>query len=225
MQNPLSCIPTKRTEEWWLKRHTDKLNEIAKSQGNFDLVFIGDSIVHAWELEGEAAWNQHFKQLQTLNLGFSGDRTEHVLWRIQQGELDNFIATYVVLLIGTNNAGHRHDKPEEIAAGVESILQSIRQKLPQSTIILTAIFPRSRTPLKRMRKAVDASNILIRKLTDDNSVIWFDINEHLLNDEGILLESVMPDLLHPNQAQYQLWAKEINARFADKLSPPTKPSL
>lgn len=211
MPKPLSCIPTQRTEEWWLQRHIEKLAEKSKAKTNFDLVFIGDSIVHAWELEGEAAHNKYFKHLKTLNLGFAGDRTEHVLWRIAQGEIDNIEAKNIILLIGTNNAGHRHDKPEDIAAGIQLILESIRQKLPSSRIILTAIFPRSRNRNKRMRIAIEASNAIIQRFANNNQIQWFDINEHFLDGEGVLNESVMPDLLHPNSAQYEVWARELIA--------------
>jgi lysophospholipase L1-like esterase len=217
LRPPLSCIPTKRTEEWWMQRHvqkmTDKTSKITTDKTNnyksFDLIFIGDSIIHAWELEGEDAWHAHFGHLSTLNLGYAGDRTEHVLWRIEQGEIDSIEASYVVLLIGTNNAGHRHDKPNEIADGIKCIVVSITKKIPDCKIILTALFPRSRNKHKRMRRAVDETNDIIRKLANNHSVIWFDINQHFLDDTGVLHESVMPDLLHPNALQYEIWAKEL----------------
>ena len=93
IQLSLSCIPTKRTEEWWVQRHAQKMTEKAATKTkdktnnskSFDLIFIGDSIVHAWELEGDVAWQTHFGHLTTLNLGYAGDRTEHVLWRIENG--------------------------------------------------------------------------------------------------------------------------------------------
>lgn len=207
MQIPLSCIPTKRSEEWWLQRHTEKLAEKTKSANPIDLIFIGDSIVHAWELEGKAAWQSHFGHLSTLNLGYAGDRTEHALWRLQNGELDNVNAKFVVLLIGTNNAGHRHDKPEEIASGIKFLIRLIREKIPNCKIVLTAIFPRSRNKHKRMRKIVDITNNIIQTFADDNSVIWFNINANFLDADGVLHEKVMPDLLHPNALQYEIWGE------------------
>lgn len=209
MQIPLSCIPTKRSEEWWLQRHIEKLAKKTKSVKPIDLIFIGDSIVHAWELEGKSAWQAHFSHLTTLNLGYAGDRTEHALWRLRNGELDNVNAKFVVLLIGTNNAGHRHDKPEEIASGIKFLIRLIRDKVPNCKIILTAIFPRSRNKHKRMRKIVDITNDIIRTFADDNSVIWFNINAHFLDAEGVLHETVMPDLLHPNALQYEVWGKTL----------------
>ena len=72
-----------------------------------------------------------------------------------------------------------------------------------------AIFPRSRNTAKRMRKRVDSANMLIKQYSDEKQVLWLDINQHFVTDEGILLESIMPDLLHPNAAQYDVWAKAI----------------
>lgn len=210
MQKALSCIPTKRTEEWWLKRHDEKIGERCKLNNQVDLLLLGDSIVHAWELEGEPAWHKYFAHSSVLNLGFAGDRTEHLLWRIQQSKLDTLNAKNIVLLVGTNNAGHRHDTPQEIALGIESILDSIQALMPASRIILTAIFPRSRNPKKRMRKLVDATNNIIQSYANNKSIIWFDINERFLDDDGILDESKMPDLLHPNEQQYHVWAEALS---------------
>lgn len=174
-----------------------------------DIVFLGDSITHAWEVEGKKSWQQHFAQRKALNLGYAGDCTEHLLWRILNGEINSLSPKWVVLLIGTNNAGHRHDSPQEIAAGVKVILDELKQRLPDSKILLMAIFPRSRNKSKRMRKRVDSTNTLIKEYSDGKQVLWLDINHHFLTDEGVLLESVMPDLLHPNAAQYYLWAKAV----------------
>jgi len=206
---PLSIIPTKRSEDWWLTRHQQKLTEHIGIDEPVDIVFLGDSITHAWEVEGEEYWQQHFAHRNALNLGYAGDRTEHLLWRIQNGEIKSLSPKWVVLLIGTNNAGHRHDSPQEIAAGVKVILDELKQRLPNSKILLMAIFPRSRNKFKRMRKRVDSTNTLIKEYSDGKQVLWLDINHHFLTDEGVLLESVMPDLLHPNSAQYYLWAKAV----------------
>jgi lysophospholipase L1-like esterase len=174
-------------------------------------VVSGDSITHAWEVEGEEYWQQYFVPRKSLNLGYAGDRTEHLLWRIQNGEIDSLSPEWVVLLIGTNNAGHRHDEPENIGAGVKVILDELKLQLPQSKILLMAIFPRSRDNKKRMRKRVDATNKIIQGFTDQKHVLWLDINQQFLTEQGVLLESVMPDLLHLNRLQYEVWAKAILA--------------
>lgn len=211
MNIPLSVIATKRSEDWWLTRHQQKLAERQAIDQSIDMLFLGDSITHAWEVEGEEYWQQYFVPRKSLNLGYAGDRTEHLLWRIQNGEIDSLSPEWVVLLIGTNNAGHRHDEPENIGAGVKVILDELKLQLPQSKILLMAIFPRSRDNKKRMRKRVDATNKIIQGFTDQKHVLWLDINQQFLTEQGVLLESVMPDLLHLNRLQYEVWAKAILA--------------
>jgi lysophospholipase L1-like esterase len=205
----LSAIPTERYEDWWQIRHQQKLAQLQEINQPIDIVFLGDSITHAWEVEGSEHWQQYFAHRKAFNLGFAGDRTEHLLWRIQNGEINNLSPKWVVLLIGTNNAGHRHDSPEEIAAGVKAILDGLKQRLPKTKILLMAIFPRSRNKSKRMRKRVDSANMLMKAYSDEKQVLWLDINHHFVTDEGVLLETVMPDLLHPNAAQYEVWGNAV----------------
>jgi lysophospholipase L1-like esterase len=206
---PLSIIPVARDEDWWQLRHQQKLTECQCISEELDILFVGDSITHAWELEGEAAWLQYYDQQNCFNLGYAGDRTEHLLWRLQNGEIDGLKVKRVVVLIGTNNAGHRLDPPQDIAAGVKMILNELQQRLPESQIVLMAIFPRSRNHSKPMRKRINASNELIKGYADGKQIIWLDINQYFLTDEGVLLESVMPDLLHPNASQYWIWAEQL----------------
>ena len=209
MNNPLSIIPTKRTEDWWLARHKQKLTALKAIDQPIDMLFLGDSITHAWEVEGESAWQRYFSHYSVVNLGFAGDRTEHLLWRIRNGEVAQLSTKWIVLLIGTNNAGHRLDAPEDIAAGIQTILEELRLQLPASKILLMAIFPRSRNTNKPMRQRVDVSNALIKTFTDGKHIHWLDINRQFLTVDGVLLESVMPDLLHPNATQYHKWGNAI----------------
>jgi beta-glucosidase len=209
MSKPLAVIPTERLEDWWQQRHQQKLLERQVLGNKLDIIFMGDSITHAWEDAGKPAWQQHYSHQTSLNLGFAGDRTEHLLWRIQNGEIDGLCPKILILLIGTNNAGHRLDSPEEIAAGVNVILDELKKRLPTTKIVLMAIFPRSRNNQKPMRKRVNQTNQLIKQYTDAKQIIWLDINQHFLTSEDVLLETVMPDLLHPNSAQYWMWAEQV----------------
>ncbi|GAC21471.1 GDSL-type esterase/lipase family protein [Paraglaciecola arctica] len=209
MSKPLAVIPTERFEDWWQQRHQQKLLERQALGNKLDIVFIGDSITHAWEDEGKPAWQQYFGPQKSLNLGFAEDRTEHLLWRIQNGEIDELCPKMLVLLIGTNNAGHRLDSPEDIAAGIKVILDELKKRLLTTTIVLMAIFPRSRNTQKPMRKRVNLANQLIKQYADTKQAVWLDINQHFLTEDEVLLESVMPDLLHLNSAQYWVWAEQI----------------
>ena len=211
VNKPLAVIPTARIDDWWQLRHQQKLDEVAAKKEQAEWVFLGDSITHAWEVEGEQTWQQYFAPFNAMNLGYAGDRTEHLLWRIKNGELDYLSPKWVVILIGTNNAGHRHDSPENIATGIKVILQEVTERLPNSKILLMAIFPRSRDLSKRMRKKVNETNKLIQHFANGQQIHWLNINHKFLTSHGILLESIMPDLLHPNEAQYPVWANALLA--------------
>ena len=91
-------------KEWWLPRHESKLEQ-AKEQA-VELLMIGDSITHSWETKGKAVWLEYYQDKNAFNLGFSSDRTEHVLWRLQHGAVDNMKPKVAVLMIGTNNTGY-----------------------------------------------------------------------------------------------------------------------
>jgi beta-glucosidase len=206
----LATTPAPLTEpwavEWWLPRHQEKL---AARNPDIELVLIGDSITHGWENEGRAVWARHFADIDTLNLGFSGDRTENVLWRLQHGEVDGLAPQLVVLMIGTNNTGHRLDPPEAIAAGVSAILAELRSRLPDSHILLLAIFPRGATVDDPERTNNRAANALLKTLAAEAGVEFADFNAAFLQDDGRLSQSIMPDLLHPAPAGYELWAEQL----------------
>ncbi len=105
--------------EWWMARHREKL---AQRDPDVELVLIGDSITHGWEDPGRTVWADNFADIDMLNLGYSADRTEHVLWRLEHGEVEGLDPDLVVMMIGTNNTGHRMDPPEAIEAGVRAIV-------------------------------------------------------------------------------------------------------
>jgi beta-glucosidase len=196
---------------WWPKRHQEKLALV--KQGKFDLVFIGDSITHGFEMGGAAMWTKHFASRKALNLGFSGDKTENVLWRLDHGALDGQSPKLVVLMIGTNNTGHK-DKPADIAAGVNAILDRLKAKVPTAKVLVLAIFPRSAGKNDPMRVNNDQANALIAKFADNRRVFFLDINNRFLTANGTLTKDIMPDLLHPNAKGYQIWAEAIEPTVA-----------
>ncbi len=196
---------------WWLPRHQQKLAEAAN--GNPEIVFIGDSITEGWEKSGREVFERHFGQWRTLNLGFSGDRTENVLWRLQHGAVDGINPELVVMMIGTNNTGHRQGEPHRTAEGIELLLRELRTRLPESKILLLAIFPRGAEPHDALRRINDQVNERIRQFGDGETIIFADINAVLVDEEGRLPEAVMPDLLHPNADGYELIARELLPRI------------
>jgi lysophospholipase L1-like esterase len=144
---PISRMDTK----WWRERHEEKLAELRR--GPVDLVFLGDSITQNYEKSGPPAWQdfvpvwQHFYgDRHALNLGFSGDATSHLLWRIEHGEIDGIAPKVAVILIGANNLGRLHWPTQDNVAGVEAVVDATRRKLPRTRILLLGILPSERTP-------------------------------------------------------------------------------
>lgn len=204
-----ALAPASRPDKWWMPRH-EKCVETAK-KGGFDVMFIGDSITQGWEGGGKAVWAKEIAPLKAANFGFSGDQTQHVLWRLDNGELPDTLKPKVaVIMIGTNNTGHRPmQKPEEIAAGVQAIVDRIHARSDKTRILLLAIFPRGAKPGEAMRKNNDAVNALLAKLDGYNNVKYLDINAKFLQPDGTLTKEIMPDLLHPQAKGYQIWADNV----------------
>ncbi|MFG6488478.1 GDSL-type esterase/lipase family protein [Roseateles sp. BYS78W] len=198
--------------DWWLPRHKEKLEEkrkLLEAGTPPQIVFIGDSITQGWEKEGREVWQHHFAPLHGLALGFGGDRTENALWRLQHGEIDGIAPQAVVLMIGTNNTGHRAEAPETTAAGIKRLLDEIRQRLPKAQVLLLAIFPRGEKPDDGQRQLNQAINKLIAGYADSRSVHFLDIGAALLQPDGTLSKDIMPDLLHPNERGYEIWQRAM----------------
>jgi len=197
--------PVPRLQKECQVRH-DLINERSK-KGDIDLVFLGDSIIHAWENEGREVWARYYGRRNAANMGISGDCTEHVAWRIDNGNFDNISPKLIIVMIGTNNT--RFNTPGEIADGVNLVVQKLRKKVPGAKILLLGIFPRGATPDDKGRKKVVAANRIIEGLADGRQVHYRDIGGKFLDRNGNLPAGIMPDGLHPNSAGYEIWAKSI----------------
>ena len=184
-------------------RHEGFLTDIKKMNGKVDLVFVGDSITDGWR--GQAAWKKNFAAFHPLNLGISGDQTQHVLWRMQNGELDGYQAKLFVIMIGTNNGG---DSAQDVAEGITAIVNEIKKKQPQAKFLLLGIFPRGETP-NPARTKNDEANKIIAKLDDGKTLKYMDIGDKFLEKDKTLPKTVMPDALHPNAKGYEIWADAI----------------
>lgn len=207
--------------DWWLPRHEEKLAEarklVAAGQAP-EVVFIGDSITQGWEKEGREVWQSHYAGYHALNLGFGGDRTENVLWRLQHGELDGLAPKVAVLMIGTNNTGHRAEDPKTTAAGIKHLVDEIRQRLPAARVLLLAVFPRGEKPDDPLRGINERVNRIIAGQADGRSVYFLNINAALTDPDGTLSKDVMPDLLHPNARGYAIWQREMAPLLQELLA-------
>jgi lysophospholipase L1-like esterase len=200
----------------WMKRH-DSFVEIAK-KGDIDLLLMGDSITDGWRGKGKAVYEKYFPQLKTANFGIGGDKTEHVLWRLQNGEMEGYTPKAVMLMIGTNNIGNAPiNTPEETAAGVEAIVKTMRGKWASAKILLLAVFPRDEKPDGTKRQATVAINKSISKLGDGKNVVYLDINDKFLTKDGMLTTEMMKDRLHPEVAGYQIWAEAVLPTLKDMV--------
>lgn len=194
----------------WMERH-NAMNARVK-QGDVDLVFIGDSITAGWEGAGKEVWAKHYGPRKAVNLGIGGDRTQHVLWRLQNGNLEGITPKLAVIMIGTNNSNS--NTPEDIAAGVKAIVELIRQKTPETKILLLATFPRGATPEDPKRQVNEKSNAIVKTYADDQHVFFLDIGDKFLEADGTLSKEIMPDLLHLNPKSYAIWAESIEPTVA-----------
>lgn len=216
--------PSPLNQAWamprWMQRHEQKLalkQQMLVAGTPPQLVFIGDSITEGWENAGKAVWQQHYAPYHALNLGYGGDHTENVLWRLQHGEVDGLQPKVAVLMIGTNNTGDRQDPPEVTVAGVERILQELRQRLPQTRVLLLAVFPREASADAVLRRINEQINLKLAALADGDKVVFANLNSAMLEADGSLSTSVMPDLLHPQQQGYTIWAEAMQPILARML--------
>ncbi|MES2165025.1 MAG: GDSL-type esterase/lipase family protein [Pseudomonadota bacterium] len=209
----VSVTPDKLNEswaiDWWTPRHEKKLAEAQALGKSAEVVFIGDSITEGWEKSGAPVWERYYKPMNGLALGFGGDRTENVLWRLLHGEVDHLAPKVAVLMFGTNNTGHRHEDPRTTAAGIRRNLDELRRRLPDTKILLLAIFPRGEKPDDQLRQINEKVNGIIAGFADQRHVFYLDINQAFLTADGTLSKDIMPDLLHPNQQGYEIWAKAM----------------
>lgn len=223
----VATTPVAEPNETKMKRH-ESFNEISK-KGEAKLVFLGDSITQGWETKGKATWEKFYAQRAAANFGIGGDRTEHVLWRLENGNFDGLTPKLIVLMIGTNNTGHQNRPMPEInnqvyacsaeqtADGVELILRALKKKAPQAKILLLSIFPRGETPADPMRQQNEATNAIIAKLADGKTIHHLDIGKTFLQPDGTLTKEIMPDLLHLSEKGYDMWAEAIEPKIKELL--------
>jgi beta-glucosidase len=186
-------------------------------EGKIGVLFLGDSITEGWG-RAKDAWQEHYGKYDPANFGIGGDRTQHVLWRIENGELDGIQPKVVVLMIGTNNMGY---PAEEIVKGDRKIVEAIHQKLPDAKLLLLGIFPRGADAknegIAATRAKIKAINAELAKLDDGKKTRYLDIGDKFLDAEGNIPADVMPDALHPNAKGYGIWADAMQPLLEEMM--------
>ena len=209
-----AVVPAPRPAASWQKRVADQLANAQR--GGHRIVFLGDSITQGWDGKGKASWEEFWRPRGGLNLGIGGDRTQHVLWRLDHGLLEALAApgndvALSVVMIGTNNSNGADNTAEEIGKGITAVVQRLRTGLPKAKVLLLAIFPRGEQPNAGRAKCAEASRLAAAALAGDAMVVYRDIGERFLAADGSLSKDVMPDFLHLTEAAYRTWAEAIVA--------------
>lgn len=203
----------------WRERH-NKIVEAVK-QGGHKVAFLGDSITEGWGGAGKGAWEKTWAPMKSVNLGIGGDRTQHVLWRLNNGLGEALAASnndikLVVLMIGTNNSNGTDNTSEEIGEGVKAIVASVREKLPKAKVLVLGIFPRGDKPNPQREKNAKASE-LASKVADGANVRYLDIGNKFLEKDGTLTKEIMPDYLHLSEKGYQIWSENVEPVVREML--------
>jgi lysophospholipase L1-like esterase len=195
--------------------------------GGFDLAFFGDSITDGWRDVGEAAWARSIAPLSAANFGIAGDRTQQVLWRMMNGELEGLDPKVVALLIGTNNLDPGgleknsltpQNTAAEIIVGVQAIVKTVRARLPTAIVLLQGILPRGLADAP-VRQQIVEINAGLRELdTGDRTVCYLDLSPRFVTADGSLTGAFKPDRLHLNETGYDIWADALKAPLAELLS-------
>ena len=198
------------------------INENIKKR-KVDLLFIGDSITHGWNDEspvgwepGGKVWYEYYGDINAFNAGLSSDRTEHLLWRLQNGIIGDVSPKVVVVMIGTNN-NVRSFTPQQTADGVIAICSYLRENLAKAKILLLGIFPCDEYPDNLTRKKNIETNKIISKLHDGKWIYYMDIGAKFLEEDGTISKSVLYDFLHPSEKGYRIWAEAIKDKLAEML--------
>jgi len=208
----------------WRRRH-EEFVALARA-GNIDVACFGDSITDQWRDEGRASWDRHLAPLRAANFGLSGDRTQQLLWRLENGGLEGLSPRVVVLLIGTNNLAPGLDpQPSltprntvpEIIAGITACVQLLRSRLPAARLLLHGILPRDAAGAPA-RTEIAAINAALRRLDDNGATIRFlDLGPAFLAPDGSPGPELKPDLLHLSAAGYARWAELLRTPLAELL--------
>jgi lysophospholipase L1-like esterase len=203
---PKSVTPEVKNPERHVAFMKDR--EELEKHGPIELILEGDSITDGWRWGGKKVFDESYKKYNPFNTGIGGDRTEHLLYRLNEGEIDGLHPKAVMLMIGTNNLGTGQSVDDTIA-GVTAVVKTIHEKAPAAKILLLGIFPRGHNADDSFRAEIKAVNEAISKLNGQDNITYLDIGDKFLEPDGTLSKAIMPDFLHPNEKGYEIWAQAV----------------
>ena len=219
-QNPATTLENRD-----LPRYHQQLDRM--NQGEVDILWVGDSIIHGWEGKGKDVWQKYYGDRKAMNFAIGGDRTGHVLWRMANSHMEKISPKITIVMIGTNNIGHKknnsndmHSTPDETVEGVKMIVDQLLGVYPETKILLLSVFPRGNQPSDPLRLAVNEINKGLEKIYANGAVErvqLYDIGDLFLDSKGVLSPEIMPDFLHPNATGYEIWARAVEPMIADAL--------
>jgi len=181
----------------------------------YSVIFFGDSLTEGWDA---TVWDRSLASRGALNAGVSGDRTDNLLWRLQNGNLAGPPPKAVVLLIGTNDLAYGRS-PELTADAIRTTLETLRQHFPEAQILLLGLLPREESATARLRVATTKVNHLIPECADGKHIVYADIGDVLLDSSGRLIAAIAPDGLHFTARGYSLLASRLDSELDRLLSP------
>jgi lysophospholipase L1-like esterase len=216
----LALVPVSRTGTI-TNRQALVLQRAKDAPGDYDLEFIGDSITQGWEGAGKNVWAGLGAKHKIINFGVSGDRTENVLWRFEQGQLDGIKAKVAIVMIGTNNSNKNKDgtwtySDSDILEGITAIVNEIRRRQPETKVVLLGIFPRGKA-FNEQRGRLLEINQALAKLDDAKNIFYLDFGSQLIEKDGSISKNIMPDALHPNEAGYKIWTAAMEPKLKELL--------
>jgi N-acetylglucosamine-6-sulfatase len=216
-----AVVPRSRLSlDWWKTRFEEKQAILSNTgQNEADIVFIGDSITQGWEDAGRRVWTEQYQEHGAINLGFSGDRTEHVIWRLFNGDLSAIDPKVAVVMVGTNNTGHRLQDAEETTLGIRRITEILGHRWPDTEILLLNLFPRGEEPDDPKRLLNHEVCNRIKELGGRKGITYLDIGYVFLEPDGTISSNVMPDFLHLSPLGYRLWAEAMSEQLDKLLGP------
>ena len=225
----LAAVPIGRTDlPWWRERHEAKLRELAHAKP--ELIYLGDSITQDWEKSGPPewqdfapVWQRFYGDRHAINLGFKGDTTASLIWRIRNGEVAGIAPKAAVVLIGANNMGRPHWSADDTVAGIDVIISELRKRLPATKILLLSVLPSDRSAWITETTA-QINRMLAKRYKDDPAVSYLDLTALFMRN-GVLNKDLFLDPkltppdppLHPTAQAQAMMAKAMEPVLANML--------